>query len=362
MSETEKSVPIRRCGRSGLCLSAVGLGLGGLGPVGREITADDERAGFSLLDRALELGVTHWDTASGYTDGNSERLVGQWFAARGPDARDRVVLSTKWHSPLGGGRGPIRKAVDGCLRRLRTDYIDLFMLHNPMVEAGRYLAPLEETWGTLNDLVTRGTVLYLGISNAHGLNVHDAQAALEQTQSGASNRLVAVENHYNMLRPYVAGWGLWTDWARGSEYGEFLDALTGRGMGLIPFWPLADGALSGRYRKANRAQWQGTVRPAFAKEYLEGPNFDVIETLGQFADAKGITLGQLAIAWLLAQEVVPSVIVGTTNPLHLERNATLATLSPEDLRHIDTITAQAEPLEETCHRLFGDRPVTPRSR
>jgi len=364
-ANAQQTVPVRRCGRSGLCLSAVGLGLAGLGVAGREIDAEDERAAFVLLDRAAELGVTHWDTASGYTGGNSERLVGRWFAARGHDARDRVILSTKWHSPLGGGRGMIRKAVDGCLRRLQTDYIDLFMLHNPMVEGGRYIAPLAETWGTLNDLVTQGKVHYLGISNAHGINVRDAQAALEQTQPGASKRLVAVENHYNMLRPYVAGWGLWTDWARGSVHREFLDLLAGQGMGLVPFWPLADGALTGRYRNANRDQWLAQLRPMFAKEYFEGPNADVIESLAQFADAKNITLGQLGIAWLLAQNVVPSVIVGTTNIKHLETNAAAAatlTLSPDDLQQIDTLAAQAEPLEDTCFRLFGDRPVTPRSK
>ena len=142
-------MPLRRCGASGLFLSAIGLGLYKINQ-----TPDADQ----FLDRAMELGVTHWDTAGGYFEGESERTIGKWFASRGPEKRDKVILSTKWAGPTGGGRGAIRKAVDASLRRLQTDYLDIFMLHNPMFENGQYVAPIDETWDTLSDLVSQGNL------------------------------------------------------------------------------------------------------------------------------------------------------------------------------------------------------------
>lgn len=351
-----RTMPLRRCGRSGLMLSAVGLGLGRFGPdAGRPITADDESRGFALLDRAMELGVTHWDTASGYQGSNSEGLVGRYFAARGPAVRERVILSTKWHGPHGGGRGMIRKAVERSLRLLQTDYLDLFMLHNPMWERGSYLAPLEETWGTLDDLVTRGRIHYLGISNAHTINVRDAEETLARVGKDGSRRLAAVENVYNLIRRGQVGRGMWTEWERGATESAFLSDLEGRGIGLIPFWPLADGALGGGYRRANLAAARARAKnDNFRAEYLEGPTFDAIERLGEFADRKGIPLSQLAIAWLLTKPIVASVIVGASSVEHLTSNAAAAfvSLSAEGVAAVEAIAATAETVDQFIARFF----------
>ncbi len=357
MNEDIKTMPIRRCGRSGLCLSAIGLGLGRFGPpADAPITADDEDNAFRLLDRALELGVTHWDTASGYQGGNSEALVGRWFTARGNDVRDKIILSTKWAGPLGGGRGMIRKAVEGCLRRLHTDYIDMFMLHNPMWENGQYIVPIEETWGALDELASQGKIHYMGISNAHTINVRDANDALTRVGKDVSRRLAAVENVYNLIRRNQVGRGLWTDWIRGGTEDAFLSDLKNQGIGLIPFWPLADGALGGRYRKDNIAITRHQAKSdTFRAEYLEGPTFETIEKLGCFADRKGIPLSQLAIAWLLTKPIVASVIVGASSIEHLEGNAAAAfvALSPEEVAEIEQIATGVENVDDFCRRFFG---------
>ncbi len=338
------TIPLRRAGASGLYLSAIGLGLGRWG------ASVDDAAGQRLLNRALELGVTHWDTASGYGGGESERIVGRFFAAAGPDVRDRVILSTKWAGTHGNGRGGIRKAVDGCLRRLQTDYLDIFMLHNPGMDAdGRYLAPLDETWGALADLVTQGKVHYLGLSNAHGSNVRDAAAALARV---SDVRLTLVENNYSLLQRGQVGRGLWTDWLHGGTEPAFLRDLETLGIGLIPYWPLSMGALTGRYRAANAAEV--TVDDTFRAQFLTGPTLQAIEALADYAATKGVPMAHLAIAWLLANPRVAGVICGTTSLPQLEENAAAAalTLTPAKVADLDAIAATAETVDAFCARYF----------
>ena len=251
----DNEMPMRRAGQSGVYLPAIGLGMARWGaPLPGFSKFVEEAEGFAILDRALELGITHWDTASGYGGGVAERIVGNFFAARGDEVRARVLLSTKWCGAQGAGRGALRKAVDGCRRRLQTDYLDIFMLHNPGCDAqGHYLAPLEETWGTLDDLVSAGIIHYPGLSNAHGINLRDAAEALARVTRDPSRRINVVENCYNLLQPYQVGRGLCTDWAHGSSEQVFFTDLARLGCALIPYWPLCAGALSGRYRKANLA-------------------------------------------------------------------------------------------------------------
>lgn len=355
---SSSEMPMRRAGQSGLYLPAIGLGMTRWGaPVPGFSKFVDEAEGFAILDRALELGITHWDTASGYGGGLAERIVGNYFAARGDEVRERVILSTKWCGPQGTGRGALRKAVEGCLRRLQTEYLDIFMLHNPGMDAhGQYLAPLEETWGALDDLVSQGIIHYPGISNAHGINLRDAAAALARVGKDASRRITVVENYYNLLHPYQVGRGLWTDWARGSSEQAFFTDLERLGCGLIPFWPLSAGALSGRYRKANLAERlaAGQLDPAFRAQYLEGRTFDAIEELALVAERKGVTLAQLAIAWLLTKPQVSSVINGVTRIEQLEENAAAAhiSLSTEDVAVLEQIAATAETVDEFCARYF----------
>jgi len=357
MSE-QQAMPMRRAGKSGLYLPAIGMGLGRWGALqpgtGKFV---DEAEGFEILDRALELGVTHWDTASGYGGGKSEEIVGRYFASRGADVRDRVILSTKWAGSCGAGRGLLRKAVDGCLRRLQTDYLDIFMLHNPCADGqGGYLAPLEETWGALDDLVSQGKIHYLGLSNAHGINLRDAVEALARVGKDSSRRLAVVENCYNLLQPYQVGRGLWTDWTHGSSEPAFLRELDTLGVGLIPFWPLAAGALGGRYRQANATEWRARMasNPVFCAQYLEGRTLEAIEQLAQFAEGKGVTLAQLANAWLLTKPYVASVINGVTRLEQLEENAAAAFLSltAEDVATLESIAATGETVDEFCARFF----------
>ncbi len=351
-------MPLRRAGQSGLYLPAIGLGMTRWGaPVPGFSKFVDAAEGFAILDRALELGVTHWDTASGYGGGAAECIVGNFFAARGEDVRARVILSTKWCGTQGCGRGALRKAVEGCLRRLQTDYLDIFMLHNPGLDArGNYLAPLEETWGALDDLVSQGKIHYPGISNAHGINLRDAAEALARVAKDPSRRLAVVENCYNLLQPYQVGRGLWTEWGCGSSEQAFFTDLDRLGCGLIPYWPLCAGALSGRYRKGNLAELlaAGKVDATFRAQYLEGRTVEAIEQLALVAERKGVTLAQLAIAWLLSKPQVASVINGITRIEQLDENAAAAhvALSAEEVAALEQIAAGAETVDEFCARYF----------
>lgn len=357
MSQNTRAMPLRRAGRSGLYLSALGLGTTSWGDQGDGSSVRvDSKVGHTILDRALEHGITHWDTGSEYGGGDAENIIGEYFASHGADTRNKVILSTKWMGPTGGGRGAVRKAVDGCLRRLQTDYLDIFMLHNPgMDDKGAYLAPIEETWGALDDLVTVGKIHYLGISNAHAINVRDAHEALARAAKDSSRRLALVENCYNVLHRGQVGRGLWTDWVRGSTEAAFLSDLDTLGIGLVPYWAIAQGALSGRYRKNCCPYDEKRSRsPQFAAQYLEGPTFDAIEALAQYAEAKGTTLLHLAIAWLLANKHVASVLVGVIAPEHLDQfvGAAHVEFTKDELAEIDAIAATAEDVDTFCKRYF----------
>lgn len=358
MNNTITPMPLRRAGASGLYLSAVGMGLGRWGTAYADhASVSNDVDGFDLLDRALELGVTHWDTASGYGAGESEAIVGRYFSSRGAKAREAVVISTKWWSEQGLGRGGLRKAVDGCLRRLHTDYLDIFMMHNPCQdEQGNYLAPLEETWGAIDDLMTQGKILYPGISNAHGGNLHDAVAALTAVSSNASHRLTLVENNYSLLQRGQVGRGMFTQWRNGSTEEAFMHDLDTLGVGLIPFWPVCAGALTGRYRQANLADILPTIKDEnFREQFLTGRTFAAIEVLACYAEEHNITLAQLAMAWLLSKKQVASVITGVTRREQLEENAGAAkiNLTDAEIAEIDAIAAQAETVDEFCARYFG---------
>ena len=359
MNDSATNMPLRQAGTSGLYLSAIGMGLGRWGNTSPEhATINNDREGFDLLDRALELGVTHWDTASGYAGGESEAIVGRFFSSRGSKAREAVVISTKWWSEQGLGRGGLRKAVDGCLRRLQTDYLDIFMMHNPCQnEQGEYLAPLEETWGAIDDLMTQGKILYPGISNAHGGNVRDAVAALAAVSSNASHRLTLVENNYSLLQRGQVGRGMFTQWQHGSSEAAFLHDLDSLGIGLIPFWPICAGALGGRYRQANLADILPTIKnEAFRAQFLTGRTFIAIEALACYAEEHNMTLAQLAMAWLLSKKQVASVITGVTRREQLEENAAAAKICLTDtqLSEINAIADQAETVDEFCARYFNN--------
>jgi aryl-alcohol dehydrogenase-like predicted oxidoreductase len=303
----------RRLGDSGLVVSAVGLGANNFG---RRIDIDATRA---VVDAAFEVGVTLIDTADIY--GESEAFLGEVLQGR----RDEIVLATKFGMDTGGANGPdwgargsrryIRKAVERSLRRLRTDWIDLYQMHAPDPST-----PIEETLSTLSDLVREGKVRYVGSSNFAGWQVTDADWI---ARTEGHERFISAQNEYSLLDRRVER--------------ELSPALTHHGIGLLPFFPLANGLLTGKYRRGEQAP-TGT-RLSGRPEYLTDARFDVVEKLEAFAERQGVTLLDVAIGGLLAQPAVGSVIAGATKPEQVKANAAAATWVPDDaaLAELDEI-------------------------
>ena len=291
-------------GRSELTVSAVGLGCNNFG---RRLDKDGTRA---VLDAALDHGITFMDTADIYGGGGaSEQLMGELLEGR----RDRVVLATKFGMDLGedgdvprGSRAYARRAVEASLARLRTDVIDLYYLHEP-----DGVTPLAETMGALAELADEGKIRTFGVSNL------DA-AQLREVVAVGDDRLVALQNEYNLLER--------------EDDAEVLPLAREHGVGYIPFFPLASGVLSGKFRRGE-APPEGT-RMAARSHQLTDALFDRVEALEAFARERGHTLLELAIAGLASQPGIPSVIAGAMRPDQVEANVAAAEweLSEDDLR------------------------------
>jgi len=301
--------------------------------------------------------VFHWDTACSYNAGagNSERLLGRYFSSRGSDVRDQVILATKVRNSTrpehvtdydftpnqsGASRVYIVRQVEACLRRLCTDHIDLLYLHAPYLDdEGNHIVPLEETWGAMDDLVTQGKVCYLAVSNHSARQIDEVQQTLATVGKDISRRIVVVQNRYSLLeRDAVAA----DD--QGSE-GEFLDYCSTQGIGIVPYFPLASGLLTGRYRRDNLEAVAGRISDEGTQgRWLSDRNLNVVEGLIPIAEEKGCTLAQLAIAWLLSRDQVASVIAGVTRMEHLEDNAQAhqVELTDEDLQRIESVLTAAD--------------------
>lgn len=351
---TFRGMPHRRLGRSGLWVSEVGLGLWKWGDPAYDGSRIGEHEGFAVLDRALSLGITHWDTANSYNlgSGNSERLLGRYFAARGPSARDDVVLATKIRNAVreehaepaefgpnrsGASRAYIFRAVEDSLRRLQTDRIDVLYHHAPCLTAdGDWEAPLDETWDAFNRLVEQGKVLYLAASNRTARQLREETAALASVAANPARRIVAVQNRYNLLERARVSHGAESE-------GAFLKLLRDLGMGLVPMVPLAVGLLTGRYRR-DRIDPNGRLSEqageGWRDEFLTDRNFELIDRIEALAAQQGCTMSQLAIAWLLAHDEVSSVIAGVTRMEQLEDNAGAAAvrLKPDVLEALNGLT------------------------
>ena len=304
----------RRLGQSGLKVSVVGLGGNNFG------NACDEERSISVIHRALDVGINLIDTSDSYSRGVSEEHVGKAVAGR----RQEAIVATKVVSPMGqlpNDRGASRKHImDGCeasLRRLNTDYIDLYQLHRWDPET-----PLEESLRALDDLVRQGKVRYVGCSNF---------AAWQLTYGlWLSDRLnlasfVSVQPHYNMF-------------VRDVEK-ELLPACAQFGIGVIPFFPLASGLLTGKYEagKEPPADSRGARNPRMLQQSAD--RLATVEELKNFARERGHGVAQLAIAWLFAHPEVSTVIAGATRPEQVEQNASAADvkLSAEDISALDAI-------------------------
>jgi aryl-alcohol dehydrogenase-like predicted oxidoreductase len=315
-------VEYRNVGRSGLLVSVTGLGCNNFGMrIDKAATAD-------VVHAALDEGITLFDTSDSYGDGQSEEFLGAALAGR----RDDVVIATKFgnkrpESPYrrGAARRWIRQAVEASLRRLGTDRIDLYQLHFPDERT-----PMEETLAALTDLVHDGKVLYIGSSNLAGWQIADAEWI---ARTSGFERFVSAQNEWSLLSRRVER--------------EVVPAAERFDIGVLPFFPLASGMLTGKYRRGEPFP-EGTrfaSSDRFAARASDA-NFDRVEALARFAEARGWSLTTLAFAWLAAQPSVPSVIAGATRPEQVKENAATANASSElsaaDLAEIDELLDAAK--------------------
>lgn len=344
----------RRCGESGLWLSEIGLGLWKWGDPSYDGSRIGEHDGFAVLDRALELGVTHWDTANAYnmSSGNSERLLGRYFANRSGHTRDQVVLATKIRNPVraehelnrafspnesGASRKYIIQATEASLRRLRTDYVDILYHHGPsLLPDGSWDTPVEETWSAFEDLVRMGKVRYLAISNRNGVQLAQESAALRHAAGPKDTRLIAVQNRYNLVDRHRVSYS-------DESEASFLDRLRDERIGLIPMVPLAVGFLTGRYRRDSideSGRLASAADKSWAESYLTVANFELIDVMDRIAAAHDASIANIALAWLLTHKQIPSVIAGVTKIEQLEDNskATSLTLDEKETELLNDLT------------------------
>ncbi len=294
-------VRTRRLGDHGPEVSVVGLGCNN---VGGRIGLEETRA---VVDAALDESVTLFDTADIYGNGGgSEELLGRVLEGR----RDRVLLATKFGGDMGdgtkarGSRDYVCKAIDASLRRLRTDYVDLYQYHRP-----DGITPYDETFGALDELVREGKVRYVGHSNMQARDVEEVDG-IAQTQQLAAP--VSAQNQYSLLR-------------REAEE-ALLPTCDRLGVGMLPYFPLASGLLTGKYKR-NAARPEGT-RLSGRDDVFTDETFDRIEALERFGQERGVRLLEVAIGGLLAQPAVTSVIAGATKPEHVRANVAAGAWEP----------------------------------
>ncbi|WP_396276836.1 aldo/keto reductase [Glutamicibacter creatinolyticus] len=293
----------RQLGHSGLSVSVVGLGCNNLGRAG---TATEDQAGTdAVVHAALDAGITLFDVADMYgkQPGLSEQRLGEALGKR----RDEVVLATKFGLDMQGVNGAdfgargsrryIMRAVEASLRRLGTEYIDLYQFHTPDPNT-----PIDETLRALDDLVTSGKVRYIGHSNHAGWQI--AQAEYVARQLG-SHRFICAQNHYNLLD-------------RRAEL-EVLPAAREFGLGVLPYFPLANGLLTGKYSKGSAPK--GSRLTHARQHLLESSDFEQLQRFADFAAERELSPVQLAFSWLAAQSPVASVIAGATRPEQVTANA-----------------------------------------
>ncbi|MCO5998522.1 aldo/keto reductase [Actinoallomurus rhizosphaericola] len=313
----------RPLGDSGLVVSVVGLGCNNLGRAKtRTETLEGTR---KVIDAAFDAGITLFDVADiyGAEPGLSEDLLGQCLAGR----RDDVVVATKFGMDMRGANGPdfgargsrryIRRAVEASLRRLRTDHIDLYQYHAP-----DGVTPIEETLAALDELVREGKVRYIGSSNFAGWQVVEADYV---ARAAGGARFISAQNYYNLLH-------------RDPE-AELIPACQAYGVGMLPFFPLESGLLTGKYRRDEEPP-AGTRIGDSRRSMHADADWDTIEAIREFADQRGVSMLNVAIGGLAAQPAVASVIAGATSPEQIRTNVEAAQWIPsdDDLRKLAEIT------------------------
>jgi aryl-alcohol dehydrogenase-like predicted oxidoreductase len=298
------ALPTRSLGDDGPEVSVIGLGCNNFG---RRVDVDGTRA---VVDAAIEQGITFFDTSNTYGDphGRSEEFLGEVLQGR----RDQVVLATKFGMDMGDGLGPrgsrdyILQAVEASLRRLRTDVIDYYWYHQP-----DGVTPIAETLETLDGLVRAGTVRAVGASNFNAQQIEEADAVARERGFA---RFTSIQNQYSLL-------------VRDAER-EVLPTCERLGIGFVPFFPIASGLLTGKYKRGEPAP-AGT-RLASRDQVGTDEQFDVVEALARYAAERGVTMIDVAIGALLARRPVSTVIAGATKPEQVRANAAAAGWVPSD--------------------------------
>ncbi len=288
----------RHLGEGGPEVTVVGLGTNNFG--GR-CDLDQTRA---VIDAALDEGITLFDTANIYGQGTSESYIGEVLEGR----RDQVLLATKFGSKMNGepdvprgSREYIHWAAEGSLQRLRTDVIDVYQMHQPDAST-----PIEETLGALNELVVAGKVRYIGSSNYSVQQIEEAESVARERGFA---RYVSAQNHYSLV-------------VRATE-DEILPTCARLGIGQLPFFPLASGLLTGKYRRGEQA-----TEGRLAGRDISDEDFDRVDALQRFADERGVSLLDVAIGGLLAMPAVTSVIAGATKPEQVRANVAAGAWEP----------------------------------
>lgn len=315
------NIEYRTLGDSGLVVSTIGLGCNNFGRAG---TASETQQGTdAVIGAAIDAGVTLFDTADiyGKERGLSETLMGAALAGK----RDRIVLASKFGMDMDGANGPdwgvrgsrryIRIAVENSLRRLRTDWIDLYQLHQPDP-----VTPIEETLETLDDLIAEGKIRYIGHSNLAGWQIAEAEFT---ARIAGHPRFVSAQNEYSLL-------------VRDAER-EVLPAVTAYGLGFLPYFPLYNGLFTGKFSREGGPADSRIMM--IRKHLLDNAPWDAIDEYQAFCDERGVTMLAATFAWLLAQPGLTSVIAGATRPEQIVANAEAATAWIPTADDIDAISA-----------------------
>jgi aryl-alcohol dehydrogenase-like predicted oxidoreductase len=300
-------VDYRTLGKTGIEVSRIALGCGNFGGVGSAPAffgqGESEEEAFAIMDAAWELGVTLFDTADAYGGGRSERAIGRWLAERGPEVRDRLVLSTKvFHSvegdPADRGLAPerIRRQIEGSLERLGVDHVDLYLIHAQDPET-----PIGDTLEALDELVRGGKVRAVGTSNVTAAELEESLRASEER---GLVRFSWVQNSYSLLE----------------RDDEVIDVCAREALGYTPFSPLAGGWLTGKYRR-DEGYPEGsrmTLRPEPYRGFEEEKTYRALGALEAAAAERDVDMASLSIAWVLSHPLVTGTVVGPRRPEHLE--------------------------------------------
>lgn len=314
----------RQLGNSGLRVSELGLGGNNFG------WWADEQTSIAVINHALDIGINYIDTADRYGEGRSEEFIGKAIKGK----RANVVIATKFGYPVGTGEGPndyggsrhyIMKAVDASLRRLQTDYIDVYQMHGPYPET-----PIEETLRALSDLVQAGKVRYIGCSNFAAWQLCEA---FWTSRVNHLHSFATVQVRYNMLERHIEI--------------ELAPCCRQYNIGVIPWGPLAGGFLTGKYRQGEKAPADARMakpNPIYS-HILSDDNWNALDRLKTFAGERGHTVAELAIAWLLAKPWISSVIAGARTVEQLSANlpAMQWKLTDDEMREIDSISPPVDP-------------------